>query len=95
MNDIAERVFNPGVLFTMVVAGLAYGRLLWSFKLYPNATLAVIGIAPGAIFMLTVWAIRAAQGTASTVYILLFVDWLIFACTGVLAVLVARRRHPR
>lgn len=92
-DDVLARLANPAVLLTMVAAGLAYSRLLWALNLRPTATLAVAGIAPGATFLVTVWTIRALQGTPSTVYVVMLVDWLIFATVGVATVLVARRRH--
>lgn len=95
MDDILGRLLNPAVIFTVMAAGLAYGRVLWALNLHPTMTLVVTGIAPGAIYLLTIWAIRGLQGTLSPVYIVLFVNWLIFANTGVLAVLIARRRMHR
>lgn len=91
-DDVLARLLNPAVLLTMVAAGVAYSRLLWVLSLRPTATLVVAGMAPGAIFLLTVWTIRALQGTPSTVYAVMLVDWFIFAGVGVGAVLIARRR---
>lgn len=93
LDDVLDRLLNLGVIATVALSGLAYSRLLWVFNLRPTATLVVAGIAPGAIFLATVWAIRALQGTPSTVYIVLIVNWLIFSTVGVAAVLIARRRH--
>lgn len=92
-DDIAGRLINPGVMLTMVLAGLAYSRLLWSLNLRPTGVLVVTAVAPGAIYLLTIWAIRAVQGTASLVWPTLLLDWLVFSMTAVIAVLVARRRH--
>jgi hypothetical protein len=93
MTDVLDRLLNPAVLFTMIAAGLAYSRLLWVLNLRPTATLVIVAVAPGAIYLTTVWAIRALQGVVSTVYIVLLIDWFIFANTGALAVLLARRRQ--
>lgn len=93
MDDVVGRTLNPAVLFTMVAAGLAYSRLLWAINLRPTATLFVVGVVPGAIYLLTIWTIRAFQGTASLIYITLLVDWLVFAGVAVVAVLICRRRH--
>lgn len=93
MTDPLGRVFSVEIALVMVAAGLAYSRLLWSLNLRPSMTLVVVGIAPGAIYLATVWAIRAIQGTPSLIYVGLLLDWLIFASTGVAAVLIARRHH--
>lgn len=93
MNDPLGRVFNIDIVLVMIAAGLAYSRLLWSLNLRPGMTLVVVGIAPGAIYIATVWAIRALQGTPSLIYVGLLLDWLVFAVVGVAAVLVARWRH--
>ena len=93
MPDIADRFLNPGVILTMALAGLAYGRILWSLNLRPTGVLWVASTAPGAIFMVTTWAIRALQGTPSFVWPALLFDWMVFATVGFLAVVVARRRH--
>lgn len=95
LDDIFGRLLNPAVILTVAAAGLAYARLLWELKLFPNATLVIVGIAPGAIYLLTIWTIRGLQGTLSAVYVVLFINWLIFAGTGVAAVLIARWRHRR
>ena len=93
MDDIAGRILNPAVVLTMALSGLAYGRLLWSLNLRPTATLLVVGIIPGVIYLVTAWAIRAVQGTPSLIWPALIVDWLVFSGTSVGAVLLARRRH--
>lgn len=95
VDDVLARLLNPGVLLTVMAAGLAYSRLLWTLNLRPTATLLIVGVAPGAIYILTIWTIRGLQGTLSAVYIVLFVNWLLFAGTGVAAVLGARRRQRR
>lgn len=94
MDDIAGRILNPVVVATVALAGLAYGRVLWSLNLRPTAVLVVTAVAPGVIFLLTMWAIRALQGTPSLIWPALVADYLVYSMTGVLAVLVARRRHP-
>jgi len=95
MDDIGGRILNPVVLATLVVAGLAYGRVLWSLNLRPTTTLVVTAIAPGAIFLVTIWLIRSAQGTPSLIWPALLADYLVYSTSGVLAVLVARRRTKR
>lgn len=95
MDDIAGRLLNPGVILTMIVAGVAYGRLLWAVNLRPNSTLWMIAAAPGAIFLMTAWTIRAMQGVPSVVWVVLLLDWLLFAHAGVLAVLFVRGRKIR
>ena len=95
MTDSLDRIVNPGVILTMILAGIAYGRLLWSVNLRPNASLWVMAVGPGAIYLLMIWATRAAQGTVSLVYVALLIDWLIFANSGFLAVLGARRWRRR
>lgn len=94
MTGLEERILNPVVLLTMVFSGLAYSRLLWSLRLRPVGVLWVTATAPGAIYLMTVWAIRAIQGTPSLIWAYLLLDWMIFSGTAVLAVLLARRRHP-
>jgi len=94
VDDIGGRLFNPVVLATIVIAGLGYGRVLWSLSLRPTTTLVVAAIAPGAIFLVTIWLIRAAQGTPSLIWPGLLADYLVYATSGLLAVVVARRRHP-
>ena len=95
MDDIGGRILNPVVLGTLALAGIAYGRVLWTLNLRPTVILVVTAVAPGAIFLLTVWAIRALQGTPSLIWPALLVDFLIYANVGVLAVLLARRRSHR
>jgi len=90
VDDIGVRILNPGVVFTMVLAGLAYGRLLWAVNLRPNASLWILSTGPGAIYLLTVWMVRAVQGTPSLIWPALLLDWLVFATTGFLSVLVMR-----
>jgi hypothetical protein len=92
-ETIVNGILNPGVLFVLFVSGLAYGRLLWALNLRPAATLLTIGLSPGVIYLVTIWAMRAAQGTPSLVWCALLVDWLVFAGTAVGAVLLARRAH--
>ena len=93
MTDLEGRILNPAVLIVMVAAGLAYARILWAINLRPTGVLFVTATAPGAIYLATIWAIRAAQATPSLIWVYLFVDWMIFALTAVAAVLIARRRH--
>jgi hypothetical protein len=91
MDNIPERLLNPGVIASMIGAGIAYGALLWALSIRPNLNLWVTAIAPGAVFLAVVWSIRAMQGVASATYIALLTDWLIFSITGVITVCVARR----
>jgi hypothetical protein len=93
MENIVDRLLNPGVVITMVGAGLAYGWFLWALNIRPNLNLFMVAVAPGATFLIVIWSIRATQGVASATYVALMVDWLIFSCVGVAAVLVARRRR--
>jgi len=95
MDDIGGRILNPVVMGTLALAGLAYGRVLWSLNLRPTTILVVTAIAPGAIFLLTMWLIRAAQGTPSIIWPALLIDFTVYATSGVLAVLIARRRTKR
>jgi len=94
MDDIGGRILNPVVIFTMVLSGFAYSRLLWSVNLRPTGVLFVIAVGPGAIYLLTVWAVRTAQGTPSLIWPALLLDWLIFSLTAFITVVVARRQHP-
>lgn len=93
MDDPLGRLINPLIVVTLIAAGLAYARLLWALNLRPAVTLVVVGIVPGSVYLLTIWAIRAVQGTPSLVYIGLLLDWLLFAGVAVTAVLVARGRR--
>lgn len=93
MDDIGARILNPGVLFTMALAGLAYSRILWSVNLRPTGVLWIVATAPGAIFLITTWAIRALQGTPSLIWPALLIDWIVFSTTAFAVVMVARRRH--
>lgn len=96
MTDIEGRILNPVIILTMILAGLAYARVLWAVNLRPNGVLWIISTAPGAIYLITIGAIRTAQtGQFSLFYFLLLVDWMIFATTAFLAVIVARRRLHR
>jgi glucan phosphoethanolaminetransferase (alkaline phosphatase superfamily) len=95
MDDISGRLLNVGVIISMIGAGLAYGWFLWSLNIRPNLSLFLTAIAPGATFLCVVWSIRAMQGVASAIYAAMLIDWLIFSCTGVLAVLAARRLRAR
>lgn len=95
MDNIGERLLNPTVLLTMVLAGIAYAWLLWALHIRPRINLWATAVVPGVVFLATIWAIRAAQGVAALTYIALLVDWLIFSVTGVLTVLVARRWKAR
>jgi hypothetical protein len=97
-DDVIARLLNPTVLLTMVASGIAYGFFLWSLDLRPTFRLFAAAVFPGAIFVLTIWAIRGFQGTLSLLYLLLVFDWFIFSITGVLTVLIGRRwcrRHRR
>lgn len=93
MSDLEARILNPGVLLVMVLAGLAYARVLWSVNLRPTGVLWIIATAPGAIYLLTLLAIRAVQGTPSLIWLYLLLDWMVFATTAFAAVVLARRRH--
>lgn len=95
MDDIVGRTLNPGVILTMVVAGIAYGHFLWALELRPLARLYAASVGPGAIYLLTILVIRSLQGVTSLVYVTLIIDWLIFAHAGFFAVLGARRWRAR
>ncbi len=95
MDDILSRTLNPGVVLTMLATGIAYGHFLWALNVQPATRLYAISVIPGAIFVLTILAIRSLQGVTSLVYATLFIDWLIFAHAGFFAVLVARRWRAR
>lgn len=95
MTGLEERILNPVVLLTMILAGLAYSRVLWVVNLRPTAVLWVVATAPGAIYIVTIWAIRALQGRPSLIWPYLLFDWMIFATTAFVAVMVARRRRRR
>lgn len=95
MENVAERLLNPGVLLSMVGAGLAYAWLLWTLNIRPRVNLFVVAVAPGVIFLATVWSIRAMQGVAATTYVALLVDWLIFSNTAFLAIIGTRRWRAR
>jgi hypothetical protein len=96
--DLGERLLNPTVLLTMVIAGIAYGWLLWAFRVRPTFTLWATALFPGAIFLIVLGSVRFAQGTPSLVWPALLVDWLVFASSGFLVVLIGRwwirRRMP-
>jgi hypothetical protein len=92
VDNIVERLLNPGVVVSMVVAGIVYGlTFLWSLNIRPNLNLWLTAVAPGVIFLLMIWSIRAMQGVASGTYIALLADWLIFSGAAVVSVLVVRR----
>ena len=95
-EDVMARLLNPGVVLTMIGAGIAYGMFLWALHIRPNLNLWLTAVVPGATFLAVIWSIRGLQGTFSLTYFALMVDWLIFAGSGVLTVLVWRwRRRPR
>ena len=93
MTGLEERILNPAVILTMALAGLGYSRVLWSVNLRPTGVLWIIATAPGAIYLITVWAIRSLQGTPSLIWLYLLIDWLVFSTTAFVVVMVARRRH--
>lgn len=95
MDEIVLRLANPGILAILAVAGIAYSRILWVLNLQPVARLWAVAFLPGGIFLAVLWAIRAAQGSASAVWPLLLADWLIFATAAFVTVMLARRRAGR
>jgi hypothetical protein len=96
MENVAERLLNPGVLASVIGAGVAYGVLfLWSLNIRPNINLFLTAVAPGAVFLAMIWSIRAMQGVASTTYVALLVDWFLFAIAAFVSVLVVRRWRAR
>ena len=94
MTDLEARVLNPVVILTVALAGLAYARLLWSLRLRPTGVLWITATAPGAIYLVTLGAIRAVQSSPSLFWLYLFLDWMVFSTTAFCAVMIARRRHP-
>jgi hypothetical protein len=93
--DVMDRLLNPGVVLSMIGAGIAYGWFLWALHIRPNLNLWLTAIAPGVIFLAMVWSIRAMQGVVASTYIALLADWLIFSNAAFVAVLVARRWKAR
>lgn len=93
MTGLEDRILNPAVMLTMALAGLGYARILWSVNLRPTGVLWIIATAPGAIYLITVWAIRSLQGKPSLIWPYLLLDWMIFAGTAFVVVMLARRRH--
>ena len=91
MDNIVERLLNPGVIVSMGLSGIAYGWLLWSLNIRPSLNLWVTALAPGAVFLFVVWSIRAMQGVASATYVALLTDWFIFSTTSAITVCLARR----
>jgi hypothetical protein len=94
MSD-PSHLLNPGVIATLILAGIAYSVVLWVLDIRPPARLFIAATASGVIFLATIWATRAMQGTPSPVWAYLLVDWLIFASTGFLAVMARRRWGQR
>jgi len=97
-DDAVARLLNPAVILTIVAAGMAYGGFLWVLHIRPTVRLYAAAVFPGAIFLGTVWAIRGLQGTLSLVYVLLLIDFLIYANTGFVTVVgwrAWRRRRAR
>ena len=39
MTDLEARILNPGVILVMILAGLAYARVLWRVNLRPTSVL--------------------------------------------------------
>lgn len=94
-EDILSRVFNPAIILTMVAAGIAYGGFLWALDIRPMLRLYAAAVFPGVIFIATILAVRGLQGTLSLLYLLLIVNYLIFANVGVITVAGWRRWHRR
>jgi hypothetical protein len=91
-----ERMLNPGVILALVLSGIALGWFLWAVHLRPNLTLWATTVLPGAMFIVIVGVVRiVVQGSTSVLYVVMLADWMIFASTGVLTVLVARRVKRR
>jgi hypothetical protein len=95
VDSIADRLLNAGVIVSMIGAGIAYAWLLWALNIRPNLNLFVVAMAPGALFLVVIWSIRAMQGVAAGTYVAMLVDWAIFAGSGFLTVLIARRWRRR
>jgi hypothetical protein len=94
--DLLMRALHPGVITVMLVSGfVGYGYLLWTLDLRPNGRLVAAALFPGAIFILTFWLARAILGSFSVLYLAMFIDWLLFAASGLLAVFAWRRVRPR
>ena len=90
MSDVADRLLNPGVVLTMIVAGIAYGYFLWKLDIRGTFRTWAVASFSGGIFLLVIWSIRAAQGVAASTYLALLIDWIIFSNVGFHAVMTAR-----
>jgi hypothetical protein len=98
VNDLGlmiERLLSPSVVLTLIVAGILYGRVLWAIDMREPFRMWAATALPGSIFIAVVGTIRGAQGSPTTLYPVLFVDWIIFANAGVFAVLMVRRWRAR
>lgn len=95
-EDVIARLLNPTLVGTMIAAGIAYGALLWSFRIHPVLRLWAIATLPGIVFLVVIWSVRGFQGVMSAVYLALLIDWLVFSQAGTMAVIGWRRwRHGR
>lgn len=92
---MAERLLNPGVIASMIGAGIAYAWLLWALHIRPNLNLFVVAVVPGSLFLVVIWSIRAMQGVPAATYVAMLADWLIFANAAFVTVIVARRWRRR
>lgn len=100
MADIADRIFNPAIILTMIGSGIAYGYwLLWAINIRDVVRLWGGAVMPGVVFLLIITAVRFLQGTTATVYLYLTLDWLFFSNAAFLTVLArrwwTRRSHLR
>jgi glucan phosphoethanolaminetransferase (alkaline phosphatase superfamily) len=95
MDNVADRLLNPGVVVSMIGAGIAYAWLLWSLNIRPNLNLFVVSVAPGVLFLVVIWSIRSMQGVSAATYVALLADWLIFSNSAFVTVLIARRWRRR
>jgi hypothetical protein len=91
-----DRLLNPAVVLALVLSGVAYGGFLWTVHIRPNLTLWALAVLPGGMFIVVIGVVRmVGQDSTSTLYPVLLIAWLVFANSGVLTVLVARRWRRR
>lgn len=96
MPDVADRVLNPAIILTMMLSGVAYGWwFLWAINIRDGVRLWAAAVMPGVVFFLIITAVRYAQGTAASLYLLVLVDWLAFSNVACLTAFARRRLNRR